>query len=69
MKATAGPATRRLQAFKHRNKYVVETIDMVERAVGIIVREMSGDASMMQLQKGGSVVEALSAMVKSPVLV
>jgi len=43
----------------------VETIDIVERAVGIIEKEMSGGASMMQLQKAGSVVEALSTMVKA----
>jgi len=52
-------------SFQAQEKDLVETIDIVERAVGIIEKEMSGGASMMQLQKAGSVVEALSTMVKA----
>jgi len=51
--------------FSAQEKDLVETIDIVERAVGIIEKEMKGGASMMQLQKAGSVVNALSAMVQA----
>ena len=51
--------------FSAQEKDLVETIDIVERAVGIIEKEMSGGASMMQLQKAGNVVTALSAMVQA----
>jgi len=46
-------------------KDLVETIDVLERAVGIIEKEMAGGAAMMQLKSAGSVVEALSVMVKA----
>jgi len=51
--------------FSAQEKDLVETIDIVERAVGIIEKEMNGGASMMQLQKAGNVVTALSAMVQA----
>lgn len=51
--------------FQAREKDLVETIDIVERAVGIIEKEMNGGASMMQIKKAGSVVDALSAIVKA----
>jgi len=51
--------------FSAQEKDLVETIDIVERAVGIIEKEMKGGASMMQLQKASNVVSALSAMVQA----
>lgn len=52
--------------FSAQEKDLVETIDTLERAIGIIEKEMNGGASMMQLQKsGGNVIQALSAMVSA----
>jgi chromosome segregation ATPase len=51
--------------FTAQEKDLVETIDTLERAIGIIEKEMNGGASMMQLQKSGNVVQALSAMVSA----
>merc|ERR1719301_21211 len=42
-----------------------EIIDMLQRAIAILEREMSKGASMLQLQRAGSVVEALKAMVQA----
>jgi len=49
--------------FSAQEKDLVETIDIVERAVGIIEKEMNGGAAMVQLKKATSVVDALKAMV------
>jgi len=49
--------------FSAQEKDLVETIDIVERAVGIIEKEMKGGAAMVQLKKATSVVDALKAMV------
>jgi len=49
--------------FSAQEKDLVETIDIVERAVGIIEKEMKGGAAMVQLKKATNVVEALRAMV------
>jgi len=49
--------------FQAQEKDLVETIDIVERAVGIIEKEMKGGAAMVQLKKATNVVEALKAMV------
>lgn len=42
---------------------LVETIDIVERAVGIIEKEMAGGAAMVQLKKTTRVLDALKVMV------
>jgi len=49
--------------FAAQEKDLVETIDIVERAIGIIEKEMNGGAAMVQLKKATSVVDALKAMV------
>jgi chromosome segregation ATPase len=49
--------------FTAQEKDLVETIDIVERAVGIIEKEMKGGAAMVQLKKATTVVDALKAMV------
>jgi septation ring formation regulator EzrA len=54
--------------FTANEKDLVETIDTLERAIGIIEKEMNGGASMMQLKKSGNVVQALSAMVSAEAL-
>jgi len=51
--------------FAAKEKDLVETIDTLERAIGIIEKEMKGGASMMQMKKAGTVVEALQAMVQA----
>jgi DNA repair exonuclease SbcCD ATPase subunit len=65
LKAATEIRNKEAASFQAQEKDLVETIDIVERAVGIIEKEMNGGASMMQLKKAGSVVEALSAMVKA----
>jgi chromosome segregation ATPase len=54
--------------FTAAEKDLVETIDTLERAIGIIEKEMNGGASMMQLKQSGNVVQALSAMVSAEAL-
>merc|ERR550537_2183970 len=51
--------------FTAQEKDLVETIDTLERAIGIIEKEMNGGASMMQLKQSQNVVQALSAMVSA----
>ena len=51
--------------FQAQETDLVETIDIVERAVGIIEKEMKGGAAMVQLKKATTVVEALKAMVEA----
>ena len=51
--------------FSAQEKDLVETIDIVERAVGIIEKEMAGGAAMVQLKKATSVVDALKVMVEA----
>ena len=65
LKAATEIRDKEAGSFQAQEKDLVETIDIVERAVGIIEKEMNGGASMMQLQKAGNVVEALSVMVKA----
>jgi hypothetical protein len=50
--------------FAATEKDLVETTDMLERAIRIIEREMAkGGASMLQVQNAGNLVQVLSAMV------
>jgi len=65
LKAATEIRDKEAASFSAQEKDLVETIDIVERAVGIIEKEMAGGASMMQLKNAGSVVEALSTMVKA----
>merc|ERR1719478_2042175 len=52
-------------AFAAEEKELLEIIDMLQRAISILEKEMSKGASMLQLQRAGSVVEALKAMVQA----
>jgi len=65
LKAATEIRDKEAASFQAQEKDLVETIDIVERAVGIIEKEMNGGASMMQLHSAGNVVEALSMMVKA----
>lgn len=53
-------------SFAAEEKELVEVLNTLERAIGIIEKEMSkAGASMMQLKSATSVVEALSVMVQA----
>jgi hypothetical protein len=67
LKAATEIRDKEQTTFAAVEKDLVETIDVLERAVGIIEKEMAGGASMMQLKSAGSVVQALSYMVKAQV--
>lgn len=57
------------KSFKTAEAELVETTSMLERAIGIIEREMSkGGASMLQLQSAKNIAQALGIMVKAAVL-
>jgi len=56
---------KELSTFQSEETDLVETIDILERAIGIIEKEMAGGASMIELNKAGSVTEALSMMVQA----
>merc|ERR1719456_485224 len=49
--------------FAATEKDLSETIDILERAIAILEREMAKGASMLQLRSAGSVVEALKVLV------
>merc|ERR1740127_280147 len=53
-------------AFVAEEKELMDVIDTLERAIGILEKELSkSGASMMQLKSAGSVVQALSVMVEA----
>merc|ERR1719502_2237812 len=54
-------------AFIAEEKELVDVIGTLERAIGILEKELakSGSASMMQLKSAGNVVQALSVMVSA----
>merc|ERR1719191_1150034 len=63
LKAATEIRNKEQAVFAAEEKDLVETIDTLERAVGIIEKEMKGGASMAQIS--GSVVQALATMVKA----
>jgi len=65
LKAATAIRNREAADFAAKEKDLVETIDTIERAIGIIEKEMNGGASMMQLGKAANVVQALQAMVNA----
>ena len=42
---------------------MVETVDILKRAIDIIEKEMNGGASMMQLKKASTATQVLGMMV------
>merc|ERR1712154_222791 len=54
--------------FAVEEKELVETVDILHRAIQILEREMQGGASMLQLQHAGSLAQALSVMVDAAML-
>eukprot|EP00428_Durinskia_dybowskii_P013305 CAMPEP_0170220870 /NCGR_PEP_ID=MMETSP0116_2-20130129/10123_1 /TAXON_ID=400756 /ORGANISM="Durinskia baltica, Strain CSIRO CS-38" /LENGTH=705 /DNA_ID=CAMNT_0010471549 /DNA_START=77 /DNA_END=2192 /DNA_ORIENTATION=+ len=53
------------KVFLASEKELSETIDTLQRAVGILEREMKGGASMMQLKSAGNLAQALSVLVEA----
>merc|ERR1719210_1904469 len=49
-------------------KELMETIDILNRATGILERQMKGGASMMQVSNAKSLAQALTAMVQASVI-
>jgi len=49
--------------FAAEEKDLSETIEILQRAIGIIEKEMNGGASMMQLQKASTLTQVLAVMV------
>merc|ERR1719506_653054 len=52
-------------AFTAEEKELMEVIDMLQRAVAILEKEMGGGASMMQLKTASNLEQALAAMVQA----
>ncbi len=52
-------------AFSAEEKDLGETIDTLERAIGIIEKEMNGGAALAQIQKATTVTQALAVMVEA----
>merc|ERR1719352_309543 len=65
LKAATEIRTKEQATFEAEEKDLVETVDILERAIGIIEKEMNGGASMMQLKKASTVTEVLGMMVKA----
>jgi len=65
LKAATEIRTKEQATFETEEKDLMETVDILERAIGIIQKEMNGGASMMQLQKAGTVTEVLGWMVQA----
>merc|ERR1719230_1067758 len=51
--------------FAAEEKDLMETIDTLQRAIGIIEKEMNGGASMMQLQQASTFTQVLAVMVEA----
>jgi len=54
--------------FSEEEKELSETVDMLERAIAVIEKEMNGGASMMQLKSATNLQDALAVMVKASVM-
>jgi len=66
LKAATDIRTKEKAAFDAEEAELVDVIDTLERAIGILEKEMAkGGASMMQLKSASSVTQALSIMVEA----
>merc|ERR1719399_2582774 len=54
--------------FKAEETELMETVDVIERAIAIIEREMSKTYSMVQLKSAGSIADALKVLVQAEAL-
>jgi len=65
LKKATGIREKENAAFLAEEKELKEVIDMLQRAVAILEKEMGGGASMMQLKTAANLEQALSIMVKA----
>merc|ERR1719201_2446391 len=66
LKAATDIRTKEQAAFEAEEKELVDVIGTLERAIGILEKELAkGGASMMQLQSANSVAQALAVMVEA----
>jgi len=66
LKAATEIRAKEQAAFEAEEKELMDVIGTVERAIGILEKELSkGGASMMQLQSANSVAQALAVMVEA----
>jgi len=67
LKAATEIRTKENTAFEAEEKELMDVIDTLQRAIGILEKEMakSGAASMMQLKSASSVAQALAVMVEA----
>jgi len=68
LKAASEIRGKEAKSFAAEQKDLAETIDMLQRASGILQRQMQGGASMMQLKNAGNVVEAFRTMVQASLI-
>ena len=65
LKAATAIRAKEHADFEQSEKELLDVIDTLERAIVIIEKEMKGGASMMQLQRAGSVIDVLNVMVQA----
>ena len=63
LKAATEIRTKEQAIFEAEETDLVETVDILKRAIGIIKKEMDGGASMMQLKKASTATQVLGMMV------
>merc|ERR1719486_1045423 len=65
LKAATEVRAKEAADFAAEQKELTEVIDMLQRAIAILEKEMAGGASMMQLKSASNLEQALDVMVKS----
>lgn len=65
LKAATEIRDKEQATFSAEEKDLVETVDILERAIGIIEKEMNGGAAMVQLKKASTVAQVLGMMVQA----
>jgi len=65
LQAATAIRTKESATFVVEQKDLVETSDTIERAVGIIEKELNGGAAFAQIQKASTVTQALTVMVQA----
>lgn len=66
LKAATAIRTKENADFSAEESELMEVIDMLKRAIGILEREMAkGGAAMLQVKNAGSIVQAISVLVQA----
>jgi len=68
LKAAAEIRGKEASVFAAQEKELIEVVDTLQRAVGILEREMKGGTSMLQLQGAQNLAQALSVLVEASML-